>query len=192
MEQNAGTVVVCWFLTQEIVGSNNMFAIIFYEFYGFCSFCRIHFEKTWICSIWLQIPYRLDVYLTEIPYVPCSRCFVHSDFTHVSLHFITKEKSRTLLITCNIWSNVWPELNTFMISTFCNDFFRDKVNNGRWFQVLQSGLSWLDSLNKYFIKELKTIWLLCIMINRQVFISKHAANSCVCGLDMDSKLFTLL
>ena len=47
----AGTVVACWFGTQEVEGSNtHFFAKIFFRFYRFCRLYRIHLGKTLMCD----------------------------------------------------------------------------------------------------------------------------------------------
>ena len=45
----AGAVLACWFITQEVGGSNAPFCTnIFYRFCRFCKFFRIHLGKTQI------------------------------------------------------------------------------------------------------------------------------------------------
>ena len=48
----AGTVVACWFVTQEVAGLNtHFFAKLFFKFYFFCRFYRIHLAKTLMSCI---------------------------------------------------------------------------------------------------------------------------------------------
>ena len=49
---SAGAVVACWFVTQEVAGSNtHFFAKMFFKFYRFCRFYRIHLGKTLLRSV---------------------------------------------------------------------------------------------------------------------------------------------
>ena len=48
----AGAVVACWFVTQEVAGSNTHFLQkCFFKFYRFCRFYRINLGKTLLRSV---------------------------------------------------------------------------------------------------------------------------------------------